>query len=384
MEGHPVSTRLHPRHGLHRNMDLARHQKHTLGLSWVLPDGPVFLEREFRDCSGFEGPSNALHARGMYLMVDVVTNHFGPSKSLPNLPWSSYNPFNSEDYFHPHCAMDYDIQTSAEQCWLYSNLPDLRTEDPNVVDAYNTWITQLVSNYSIDGLRIDSVKDVNKSLMQHFCSAAGVYCMGELSNNDPAYAYPYQSILNGGGGIINYPMYFAFNETLAYPSSATLADLAYNIYGCKTNRTDSTLQGTFTENHDNPRIASHNPDLSLAANAIVWTFLTDGIPIIYQGQEQYLTGADDPFCREAMWLEENGSYNTSAPLHRTVAYVNQIFHWAAADNSPGYSTYKNWVQPYSDTQIQMRKDVVRTILTNAAQGQGSGTFTTQQAGFAAG
>ena len=107
--------------------------------------------------------SNALHARGMYLMVDVVTNHFGPSTSLPNLPWSSYNPFNSEDYFHPHCAMDYDNQTSAEQCWLYNNLPDLRTEDPNVVDAYNTWITQLVSNYSIDGLCIDSVKDVNKS-----------------------------------------------------------------------------------------------------------------------------------------------------------------------------------------------------------------------------
>lgn len=156
--------------------------------------------------------------------------------------------------------------------------------------------------------------------------------------------------------------------------------MAYNICLDRVNSTDSTLHGTFTENHDNPRVAWHNPDITVAANAIGWTLLTDGIPIIYYGQEQHLAGADDPGCREAMWLEENGSYNTSAPLHDTTTYLNQIRRWAL-HNSANYTTTKNFALNYSDNQIAMRKDVIRSILTFAGTSQAAGTFTTVGAGF---
>lgn len=135
--------------------------------------------------------SQALHDRGMYLMVDVVTNHFGSETDDPDIDYASFVPFNDSSYFHPYCDIDYDNQTSAEVCWLYSNLPDVRTEDQDVVDAYSTWIGGLVTNYSIDGLRIDSVKDVDKASMPPFCEAADVYCLGEVSNNNASYAYPY-------------------------------------------------------------------------------------------------------------------------------------------------------------------------------------------------
>ncbi|KAK5125461.1 hypothetical protein LTR85_000570 [Meristemomyces frigidus] len=336
------------------------------------------LNSNFGTAQDLKDLSQALHDRDMYLMVDVVTNHFG-SETSSDIDYASYVPFNDSSYFHSYCDIDYDNQTSAEICWLYDNLPDVRTEDQDVVDAYSTWITELVANYSIDGLRIDSVKDVDKASMPPFCEAAGVYCLGELSNNDPSYAYPYQDVLDGGG-IINYPIYFAFNETFVYDGYATTADLAYNIYLDRTNSTDSTLHGTFTENHDNPRVAWHNPDITVAANAIGWTLLTDGIPIIYYGQEQHLSGADDPGCREAMWLEENGSYNTSAPLHNTTAYLNQIRNWAV-QNSANYTTTKNVALNYSDNQIAMRKDVIRSILTFAGASQAAGTYTTVDAGF---
>lgn len=195
-------------------------------------------------------------------------------------------------------------------------------------------------------------------------------------------AHRYQDVLNGGG-IINYPIYFSFNETFVYDGYATTADLAYNVYLDRTNSTDSTLHGTFTENHDNPRIAWHNPDISVAANAIGWTLLTDGIPIIYEGQEQHLAGADDPGCREAIWLPENGSYNTSAPLHGVTAYLNQIRTWAV-QNSASYTTTKNVVLNYSDNQMAMLKDVIRTILTFAGVDQATGTYTTVGASFEAG
>lgn len=142
-------------------------------------------EQDLKDLSA------ALHERDMYLMVDVVTNHFASETTdYTQIDYSQYVPFDDASYFHPYCDIDYGNQTSAEQCWLYSNLPDVRTEDQDIVDAYSTWIKHLVANYSIDGLRIDSVKDVDKTSMLPFCEAAGVYCLGELSNNDPSYAYP--------------------------------------------------------------------------------------------------------------------------------------------------------------------------------------------------
>lgn len=57
---------------------------------------------------------------------------------------------------------------------------------------------------TVDGLRIDTVKHVQKSFWPGYNSAAGVYCVGEVFDGDPAYTCPYQSYLDG---VLNYPMY---------------------------------------------------------------------------------------------------------------------------------------------------------------------------------
>ena len=84
-----------------------------------------------------------------------------------------------------------------------------------------------------------------------------------------------------------------------------------------------------------------------------------------------------------MWLEENGSYSTSASLHGVVAYMNQIRNWAIQQSST-YTTYKNIVLNYSDNQMSMSKDVIRSILTFAGVNQASGSYTTDGAGFSSG
>ena len=40
--------------------------------------------------------SAALHKRGMYLMVDVVVNHFAATNTPPSLTYGGYSPFNAE------------------------------------------------------------------------------------------------------------------------------------------------------------------------------------------------------------------------------------------------------------------------------------------------
>ena len=108
----------------------------------------------------------------MYLMVDVVANHFGPGASSV-----SHNPSVT---FHPQCSIDYSSQRSIEQCWVADNLPDVDTENASNVQALNTWIAKLVSTYSIDYLRIDTVKHVSQTFWPGFLSAAGVAATGEV------------------------------------------------------------------------------------------------------------------------------------------------------------------------------------------------------------
>lgn len=81
-------------------------------------------------------------------------------------------------------------------------LPDLRTEDSDILDMWNTWIQQLVENYTIDGLRVDSAMEVDTGFWESFQSHAGVYVVGEVFNGNPATACSYQQYLDG---FLNYP-----------------------------------------------------------------------------------------------------------------------------------------------------------------------------------
>lgn len=49
--------------------------------------------------------------------------------------------------------------------------------------------------------------------------------------------------------------------------------------------------------------------------------LFDGIPLVYQGQEQHLDGNGTPKQREAIWLTK---YNTDAVLYKLTATLNKI------------------------------------------------------------
>ncbi len=77
-------------------------------------------------------------------------------------------------------------------------LPDLRTEDDAVAKGYQTWISELVSNYSIDGLRLDTVMEVEKDFWPDFVAAAGgIYMVGEVAFGDPGTVCSYQDYLPG-------------------------------------------------------------------------------------------------------------------------------------------------------------------------------------------
>jgi len=167
-----------------------------------------------------------------------------------------------------------------------------------------------------------------------------------------------------------YPLISAFQST-----SGSTSNLVNEINSVKISCKDSTLLGSFSENHDNPRFPSYTSDMSLAKNVIAYTVLADGVPIIYEGQEQHYSGGNDPANREAIWLS---GYSTTAPLYTHIAALNQIRTLAISKNST-YLTYQNY-PIYSDSNtIAMRKgfdgNQIVTVLSNRGASGSSYTLT---------
>ncbi|CCG83318.1 putative Alpha-amylase [Taphrina deformans PYCC 5710] len=257
------------------------------------------LNPHFGTFSDLLSLSQALHARGMALMVDVVVNHFG---SPYQVNYSSYTPFNDGSYFHEEAFItDYSNQAMVEQGWLGNGevpLPDIDTENPQVVSTFNAWISDLVQTYQIDGLRLDTVKHVRKDFWPGFVAAGGVFALGEVLSGDPNYLSAYQPYT---GGLLDYGTYYPLLRAFT-PGGNMNEVVSLTAPSYRALFTDTQLLATFMENHDMPRFpAAASSDVIIVQNAMAYTLLSDGIPVIYYGQEQSFSGGADPNNREAMW-----------------------------------------------------------------------------------
>lgn len=103
------------------------------------------------------------HKRDIFVMVDIVANHAGPIGQ-------NYTMFSKElnqpDHYHEFCIVEDDDhpmnQWRMERCWL-AGLADFNHENPYVVDTLNSWIKWMMNEFSIDGIRIDTIPHVPHS-----------------------------------------------------------------------------------------------------------------------------------------------------------------------------------------------------------------------------
>ena len=163
-----------------------------------------------------------------------------------------------------------------------------------------------------------------------------------------------------------------------------MSALAQAIKDVKSNCKDTTVLGSFSENHDNPRFPFLNPDYAAASNIIAFGMLADGIPIIYQGQEQHYaaqgsSNGNDPYNREAMWFSK---YNTGAQLYQLIASLNKIRKNAIRDDTNFLTSNNNPI--YTDsTTITMKKGKLFSVLSNKGS-TGSNYTQAYAAGYSSG
>ncbi|KAK5999066.1 Alpha-amylase A type-1/2 [Cladobotryum mycophilum] len=249
---------------------------------------------------------NAAHSKGIYVMVDVVANHMGP-----NIGDHQPSPLNQQSSYHPQCDINYNDQNSIENCWIANLLPDLRTTDLGIRDLFRKWIASLMSSYGFDGVRIDTVKHVEKDYWPGFVDAAGAYCIGEVFEGDPQYVSQYAKVMPG---LLNYPMYYPMNRF--YMQQGSSSDVVSMHDQITSLFPDPGALGTFVDNHDNPRWLNQHNDVSAFKNALAYVILARGIPIVYYGSEQAYSGGNDPQNREDLW---RSGFNTGSDMYKSIS-----------------------------------------------------------------
>ncbi len=321
--------------------------------------------------------SHGLHARGMYLVQDIVLNHTGnyftyrdrwraddpaagyePHDRSPPVPRPSQSPFDRNDPRDPaqrrqdiyHWTPDVTDYTSRQQelNFQMSGLDDLNTENPVVRRAlrqsYGYWVREV----GVDAFRVDTAFYVPPHLFADFLGSADPGAPGLLQvarrtgrrhfhvfgegfgvdkpfqDREARKIDSYMTSAQGRAllpGMLNFPLYGALGDVFArgHPT----AELGYRITQDMRLHARPHLMPSFVDNHDVDRFLAGGSNAGLR-QALLALMTLPGIPVIYYGTEQ---GFTEP--RAAMFAAGFGSgghdhYDTAAPLYRDIAAISAL------------------------------------------------------------
>lgn len=127
-------------------------------LDWEKVNEHFGTEQELHDLI------EACHERDIWVMLDVVANH---TSYYANKDFSNVYPFDSAEYYHSFCDIDWNNQESVENCWL-AGLPDLDQDNAYVRTYLLNWIYGVVNMFDFDGIRIDTIVEVPKPFWKEY------------------------------------------------------------------------------------------------------------------------------------------------------------------------------------------------------------------------
>lgn len=279
------------------------------------------INNHFGTSSDLLSLANAVHEKNMYLMFDVVGNHANSDTDVSNnYPFNDINDYHNCNNCPPGCnVQNYENLTQMEPCRL-AGLMDFNNSDANgsIAQQLYTWVHQLVTNYTVDGLRIDTVPYVHPSFWQKFEETAGIYAVGEVDDGTIPFVSQFQAP-NGTNaalsGILSYPMFYTLRNV--FKDQQSMQQISTAVQANNLAYSDPSLLGVFLDNHDNPRFMNgkNNPnDVPLYKGGLGYVLMSDGIPIVYYGSEWVYAGGNDPGCREPLWCPDISYNATAAPL----------------------------------------------------------------------
>lgn len=267
----------------------------------------------------------ALDARGMELVLDVVTNHVGYDSALPR---------ERPSWFHGEGPItDWGDPVRAERGDVHG-LPDLDQSNPEVqrwlTDAARRWMTLARP----DGFRLDAVRHVSLSFWDAYnreigkLGGPGFALLGELFDGRPDVV---ADVWRRGRfrQMFDFPLHYALVEGIC--GGQHLGKIGATLSLDRLYDRPAQLV-TFLDNHDLPRVRSVCGEEARVWDALAVQFGMRGVPAITYGTESGMVGEGEPENRADMRFVEPGE------LHRRLATVSRL-----REQHPALRSGRSWV-----------------------------------------
>lgn len=318
-----------------------------------------YWARDFKKTNPYYGTFSELqtlidtaHAHGIKIVIDFAPNHTSPAMET-NTSFAENGRLydngtliggytgDTNGYFHHNGGSDF----SSLENGIYKNLYDLADINHNVaqIDAYFKDAIKVWLDMGIDGIRVDAVKHMplgwQKSWMASIYGYEPVFTFGEwflgTNENDPNNVY----FANESGMSL---LDFRFAQKVRQvfrDGTDTMYGLDSMLSSTASEYAQVSDQVTFIDNHDMERFKSSSVSNRRLEQALALTLTSRGVPAIYYGTEQYMSGGTDPDNRAMMssFSETTTAFNVIkelAPLRKSnpaIAYGTTQQRWINND-----------------------------------------------------
>jgi glycosidase len=295
---------------------------------------------------------NAAHAKGIKIVIDFAPNHTSPALETDSSFAENGRLYDNgtllggytndtNGYFHHNGGTDF----SSLEDGIYRNLYDLADLNHNVsrIDTYFKEAIKVWLDLGIDGIRVDAVKHMpmgwQKNWMSYIYGYKPVFTFGEwflgTNENDPSNVY---FANESGMSLLDFRFAQKVRQVLR-DNTDTMYGLDSMISTTASDYAQVADQVTFIDNHDMERFKSGSVSNRRVEQALALLLTSRGVPAIYYGTEQYMSGGTDPDNRAMMssFSETTTAFNVIkklAPLRKSnpaIAYGSTQQRWINND-----------------------------------------------------
>lgn len=325
---------------------------------------------------------DACHARGIYVILDVVVNHMCDKNGINSGNddddkrywanghgsfgwWNSSNkhpaPFENLDYFHNNGTINNWDASPENLKGQFKGTDDLKTEDTRVQDILSKAFKNLIDATDCDGFRVDAIKHVEYNWIMQWATDMRTHAKWRGKNDFLMFG---ELFVYDSNALASYCKddNWGFNSALFFPLSLTFkgvfGDGGWTGWlGQTMNEVAQYGEGAnrlvaFLDNHDVNRFALQvgggNVETAIwkMKPALSFLYLATPVPLLYYGTEHAFnqgghyngssTSGDNPddgdWQREAMFdkgfqpgpAAGNKLLATDAPLYGHVAWLNSM------------------------------------------------------------
>ena len=271
------------------------------------------------------------HKQGIKVILDGVFNHTG--RDFFAFKDIQKNRENSQ-YKAWYCNVNFSGNTEYNDGFSYENwggynlLVKLNQQNPAVRDYICDVIRFWVSEYDIDGIRLDAADVLDFNYMKALRQVANevkpdFWLMGEVIHGD------YSKWVNEGTlhSVTNYQLHKALYSGHNDHNYFEIAHTVKRLYEMGGNKPDGLKLYNFTDNHDVERIYTKLNNKAHFAPVHILEYTLPGVPSIYYGSEFGIEGRKEQFSdaslRPALNLEDYKDAVTNNSFTRLLAALGK-------------------------------------------------------------